>query len=166
MLMRGGAGLLLMPSVTTCVLLLLVFLQMASALQQFTVESGMRLNKLQGAALLNTRRLKNNISITMEPLRIVGPVVNNKTKIIFTATAYKNDDTGLVLPFAPTIRVKRGGYYMIKLSNGLINTNNTKSVTPISGQNHSMENWWHNPLDTNLHAHGAIEIYINVCGAM
>jgi len=150
--MRPPAG---FTGVAACVLLSLLLLKMASALQQFNVESGKRLNKLQGAALLNRRRLRTNISITLVPLRIIGPVVNNKPKIIFTASAYQDDDTGRVLPFAPTIRVKRGGFYRINLSNGLIQSNNTKSVTPISGQNHTMENWWHNPLDTNLHAHGA-----------
>lgn len=144
-----------LAGVTTSILLWLLLINASDALQQFNVQSGRQLNKLQGAALLNTRRPRNKISITLVPLRIRGPMVDKKPKIVFTAAAYQNDDTGRVMPFAPTIRVKRGGFYKIKLSNGLVQPNNTKSVTPISGQNHSMDNWWHNPLDTNLHAHGA-----------
>jgi FtsP/CotA-like multicopper oxidase with cupredoxin domain len=126
----------------------------AAAHQSFHITVGQPINTLPGSDILNPKHSNTNVSITLLPLRINWPPY-----IQFTAPAYRDDSTGLALPFGPTIRVKRGGEYHIRLTNGLpaegaANSMQLTELARNARKQNSTTNWWQHSMMTNLHTHG------------
>ncbi|KAF8065746.1 yipf1 [Scenedesmus sp. PABB004] len=98
------------------------------------------LDRLPGADSLAPKTPVNFLSLTLAP----GPVNQPGTPLFrMTAAAYVDDLTGRAHMFAPTMRVKRGSPYVIKVTNMLVQ--DTQSDT---------EDFYHNPGNTNVHTHG------------
>ncbi|KAI8477153.1 MAG: hypothetical protein J3K34DRAFT_455469 [Monoraphidium minutum] len=110
---------------------------------QVTFPENVPIEQLPGANLLNPRTIVNAISITLAPTRITGPS-NGRQLFRFTGMAYADDVTGRANIFGPTMRVRRGDVYVIKLTNALVQ----------AVQETGEVDWIHNPANTNMHTHG------------
>ncbi|KAF8065748.1 hypothetical protein HT031_002808 [Scenedesmus sp. PABB004] len=102
------------------------------------------LDRLPGADSLAPKTLVDTLALTLAPVTFKGPVNQPGTPLFrMTAAAYVDDLTGRAHMFAPTMRVKRGSKYVIKVTNMLVQ--DTQSDT---------EDFYHNPGNTNVHTHG------------
>lgn len=149
---------------TVAVLLLLLLVDVqpiktaaaAAPKHTFHIAAGQPIDSLPGSKTVNPKEAITNVSITLLPVRITWPPY-----IQFTAPAYRDDSTGLAAPFGPTIRVKRGETYHIKLTNGLpahaaANSSQLTQLARNALSKNGTTNWWQHSMVTNLHTHGEI----------
>lgn len=147
---------------TVAVLLLLLLVDVvpiktaaaAAPKHTFHIAAGQPIDSLPGSKTVNPKEAITNVSITLLPVRITWPPY-----IQFTAPAYRDDSTGLAAPFGPTIRVKRGETYHIKLTNGLpahaaANSSQLTQLARNALSKNGTTNWWQHSMVTNLHTHG------------
>ena len=110
----------------------------------YNFPQGYPLELLPGAAVLNPKTRVNNISITLAPVQFVGPSNSAGPRLFdFKTMAYIDDTTGTANVFGPTLRVRRGDGYTVRVTNSMVQKKQVDA-----------ENWIHNYANTNLHTHG------------
>ena len=124
----------------------------------FTIPYNTYLENQPGFNLIQGNPAKSTVSYVLDVARIQGPNVGGINLLDFNAIVFRDPTTNISAPFAPTVRVKRGGTMTHIVSNNLITGVHNSPASNLSLFNTIASltggNGFHGHMGVNLHTHG------------